>query len=57
VQKGVYKLTGNNWKSVSKEGVDLIKQMLKYDPESRISAKDCLNHPWFKLQIEQKVGL
>lgn len=49
VQKGTYKITGNNWKNVSKEGIDLVKQMLKYDPESRISAKDALAHPWFKL--------
>jgi len=49
VQKGVYKITGSQWKLISKEGIELVKQMLKYDPETRISAKDALNHPWVKM--------
>ena len=52
VQKGVYKITGSQWKLISKEGIELVKQMLKYDPETRISAKDALNHPWVKMQSE-----
>lgn len=27
---------------------DLIEKMLQIDPTKRISAKDCLEHPWFK---------
>jgi len=30
--------------------------MLHYVPENRISAKDALLHPWFKIQIEQTVA-
>lgn len=29
-------------------GLDLLQKMLTYDPDKRISAKDALNHPWFK---------
>lgn len=29
------------------EGVDLLKQMLEYDPAKRISAKNALKHPYF----------
>ncbi|CAI2367354.1 unnamed protein product [Moneuplotes crassus] len=29
-------------------GLDLMLKMLTYDPDKRISAKDALNHPWFK---------
>ena len=29
-------------------GLDLLNKMLTYDPEKRISAKEALNHPWFK---------
>lgn len=32
----------------SKECVDLIKLMLIYDPEERITAKHALKHPYFK---------
>lgn len=28
--------------------VDLMMKMLEYDPEKRFSAKECLEHPWFK---------
>lgn len=29
------------------EGVDLLLQMLRYNPADRISAKEALRHPWF----------
>ncbi|KAL7139594.1 hypothetical protein ABFS83_09G063000 [Erythranthe nasuta] len=29
-------------------GIDLVLKMLAYDPKDRITAKDALNHPWFK---------
>jgi hypothetical protein len=31
----------------TKEAIDLVQQMLAYDPEKRITAKDALRHPWF----------
>lgn len=33
---------------LDKDGLDLIAQMLVYDPAKRISAKDALNHPYFE---------
>ena len=33
---------------VSPDCIDLISQMLIYDPEKRITAKQALNHPYFK---------
>jgi serine/threonine protein kinase len=29
--------------------VDLFGRLLEYKPEDRISAKDAINHEWFKL--------
>ena len=29
-------------------GKDLLKKMLNYDPDQRISCKDALNHPYFQ---------
>ncbi len=35
--------------------IDLISKMLNIDPEKRISAKDCLNHNWFKITEKDKL--
>ena len=35
------------WKSLSKEGFQLINALLTRDPAKRISAADALQHPWF----------
>uniref|UniRef100_A0AC34QLD0 Protein kinase domain-containing protein n=1 Tax=Panagrolaimus sp. JU765 TaxID=591449 RepID=A0AC34QLD0_9BILA len=32
---------------MNRDGLDLIKSMLKYDPGSRITARSCLKHPFF----------
>lgn len=33
--------------------VDLLENMLKYDPDERFTARDCLKHAWFK-EIRQR---
>jgi len=38
----------NDSRGISKNASDLIKRLLKYDPEKRPSAKKSLQHPWFK---------
>lgn len=34
------------WKKISKEAKDLIQRMLIVDPAVRLSASECLMHPW-----------
>jgi len=41
-------IEGVIWKNVSEEAVDLIKRMLTYDPEKRISAEQAYKHKWFE---------
>jgi len=48
VKKGIYDFPAEEWSSVSKEAKDLVSNLLKYDPKSRFSAKECLANPWFK---------
>lgn len=39
------------WETVSAEAKDLVKHLLMYEPEKRISAKDALSHPWLKKMV------
>jgi calcium-dependent protein kinase len=48
VEKGKYDVTKGIWKTVSKEAKDLIKKLLTYKHEDRISAEEALQHPWIK---------
>ena len=40
--------------NVSSECIDLINKMLIYNPDERITAKQALNHPYFKDLVEQE---
>lgn len=46
VRIGHYDLNIPELKYVSKEAIDILKKMLTYDPDRRISAQEALNHPW-----------
>lgn len=52
VRVGTIDLNIEELASVSKEGKDLLKRMLTYDPEERISAEEALNHPWIRKGAE-----
>jgi len=36
-----------NWRGVTTEARDIISKMLERNPEKRLTAKQCLEHPWF----------
>lgn len=55
VKYGSYTTTSQDWKNISKEAIDLVKQMMCTNPEKRISAEDALKHPWIKSKCTQKV--
>lgn len=48
VEKGKYDLSKNVWKTTSAKAKDLIKKLLTYDPDDRISAEEALQHPWIQ---------
>jgi len=51
VAKGVYGFDTPEWAEVSDAAQQLIRNMLKKDPEERYSAKQVLADPWFKLVL------
>ena len=48
IQKGTYDLESPPFDKISENALDLIKKLLNKDIDSRISAQEALNHPWFK---------
>ena len=48
VKKGVYSKNNSRWKKASPEVKDLIEKLLISDPRKRLSAKEALEHKWFK---------
>ena len=40
---------GEEWEDITPEAKDLIKLMLKKNPNERLSAEMCLKHKWFKM--------
>ena len=53
VMKGVYQTSGPVWSKISEEGQDLIRKMLAFDGERRITAQNALLHPWFLKNIDK----
>jgi calcium-dependent protein kinase len=48
--------SGDEWKEVSSEAIDLIKIMLNKPPNKRFSAEQCLQHKWFELNEEIEIS-
>ena len=44
--KGKFSLVESEWEEISDDAKDLVKKMLEYDPNKRISAGDALKHKW-----------
>lgn len=46
---------GDAWKSISKEGKDLVSRLLEPSPLKRLTAKEALEHPWLSINSEDKI--
>jgi len=55
VKKGHYSTTGSDFDGISREGIDLIKRMMCFDPRNRISATDGINHMWIKKKVNEPI--
>lgn len=46
IGQGKYNVNTGNWKTVSQEAKDLVRNMLELDPARRITAAQMMSHPW-----------
>jgi len=46
VLRGKYSFPASEWKDISPEAIDFIRQLLQMNPKKRMSAEEALNHPW-----------
>ena len=46
IRRGSFDMPAEDWGHVSEPAKDLVNSMLKTDPRLRVSAQDCLRHPW-----------
>jgi serine/threonine protein kinase len=43
------------FKYVSRDALDLMKRLMNYDPEQRISAEDAIKHPWIQKKAYEEI--
>ncbi|XP_026189817.1 calcium-dependent protein kinase 2 [Cyclospora cayetanensis] len=48
VKVGRYSFNEQDWRGVSNEAKDLVRKLMAFDPQQRLSAEQALNHPWIK---------
>jgi calcium-dependent protein kinase len=54
IVKGKFSFSTPVWEEISNEAKDLIKSLLKYNPEERISAAEALKHPWINKHSDKE---
>lgn len=55
VLKGEFDTESSDWNGITKEAKDLVKKLLAYNAENRLSAADAVKDPWFgKLMEDDK---
>ena len=55
ISSGKYSTSSKQYKKLSNNAKDLLSKLLEYDPSLRITARNALNHPWFKSNEFNKV--
>ena len=48
IMKGKFDMKKYPWPIISSQAKDLLKKLLEFDPNKRITAEEALSHPWFE---------
>ena len=54
IKRCEYDFSADSWNSVSPEAKDFVERILILDAEKRMTCDDMLEHPWMKLDLENK---
>ncbi|KAI9324423.1 kinase-like domain-containing protein [Zopfochytrium polystomum] len=49
IKGGLYNFPSPYWDEVSAEAIDLVKKLMTVDPDTRLTAEEAINHPWFQV--------
>ncbi|XP_015757321.1 PREDICTED: MAP kinase-activated protein kinase 2-like [Acropora digitifera] len=52
IRQGQYDFPNPEWNRVSNQAKDLIRGLLRTDPQSRLTVEQVVNNPWIKLYTE-----
>jgi serine/threonine protein kinase len=52
ITHGEFEMTDDSWTNVSRSAKDLVKKLLRTDPEKRLSAGEALHHLWFFVKLK-----
>lgn len=56
IRAGTFSMDQPVWQNVTEEAKDLIRGLLSFNPDLRMSASTALDHPWFALYRNQALG-
>ena len=48
INKEDFKMEGGKWDNVSVQAKDLVRKLIKFESQKRLSSLDALNHIWLK---------
>ncbi|KAK7071495.1 hypothetical protein SK128_017252, partial [Halocaridina rubra] len=57
ISKGDLDFPAELFEDISLEAIDFMKRLLLRQPERRMSARECLSHPWMKINIKRPTTL
>jgi calcium-dependent protein kinase len=59
VKRGKFSTDEEEWADISTDAIDLVSKLLDYNPDSRLSAKEALQHKWIleysKIELDKNV--
>jgi len=55
ILRGRHNFPSEDWKGVSREARDFIRQLLQTDPRKRMTVEEALNHPWLIMHTHTDV--